>query len=101
MVDGDCNYNAKDWIVNYGWFAMLPLFASIRVSGLKKGFFFPGKFGVGRGQGWWSLRSREKSVRSDNELVPFPLCTHRYIKSCWRHFLLLFCDFITSRKVFL
>ncbi|KAJ6884910.1 hypothetical protein NC652_031799 [Populus alba x Populus x berolinensis] len=59
------------------------------------------KFGVGRGQGRWSLRSREKPVRSGNELVSFPLSTHRYIKSCRRHFLLLFCDFIKSRKVFL
>lgn len=85
MVAGDCNYNVKDWIINYE---------------LRRDFF-PGKFGVGRGQGWWSLRGREKSVRFDNELVAFPLSTHRYIKSCWRHFLLLFCDFITSRKVFL
>jgi len=51
MVDGDCNYNAKDWIVNYGWFAILPLFASIRVSGLKKGFFFQGNLELAEGRG--------------------------------------------------
>lgn len=85
MVDGDRNYNVKDWIINYE---------------LRRDFF-SGKFGVGRGQERWSLRSRGKSVRFDNELVSFPLCTHRYIKSCGRHFLLLFCDFIKSRKVFL